>query len=113
MSDDQKIHALYFDAKGCGPAPLTLNLRIFEAISERDDAHLGIQFKAAGLTMIASPAEGGLYMDREGVTKLRDRLDAWIATGKLPDEVDAIDQDVHGGGEGGPDAADPLEEHRR
>lgn len=75
---NELIHALYFDAGGCGPAPLSLHLRTFPPVSDCDEPHLGVQFKAAGLTIIASPADGGLYMAREDVARLRDELTTWL-----------------------------------
>lgn len=78
MTDDKKIYALYFDAKGCGPAPLSLQLRDFPPISERDEPHLGMQFKAEELTMIAIPADGGLYMGRSDAATLRTEIGVWL-----------------------------------
>jgi len=78
-ADDDKIYALYFDAKGCGPAPLALSLRTFDALGPRDEPHLGVNLDAAGLQVIASPAGGGIYFSRrEDVERLRSALDAWL-----------------------------------
>ena len=76
--DVTKIYALYFDKNGCGPAPLSLALRNFPAVCERDEDHLGVQFKAEGLSIIASPAEGGLCMSREDVEQLHRKLGEWL-----------------------------------
>lgn len=79
MSDD-RIPALWFDAKGCGPDELALQLHPFA--SEMDGeipASLGIRVRAGELVIGAGPlVDGGFNLHRDQVAELHRQLGAWL-----------------------------------
>jgi hypothetical protein len=73
----QRIPTLYFDANGLGPDHLSLELFPVRGDEVMQPA-LSLRVRAEGLVMRAQ-VDGGYFLQREQVEKLRDGLNAWLA----------------------------------
>lgn len=80
-----RIPALWFDAKGCGPDQMFLELYAFKALMDGETLvappHLGLRVRAGNLVIMgASLVDGGFYLGREQVEELHRQLGAWLSS---------------------------------
>jgi hypothetical protein len=77
--DAPTIYVNYFDRNGYGPTTLRVSLYTFAPMGIYERPTLGLQFKAQGLSVIESPAGGGMHFGpRENVVELHRQLGAWL-----------------------------------
>lgn len=79
---DDRIPVLWFDARGCGPDELALELHPFPAEAVMGGiipAVLGIRVRAGDLVIGAGPlVDGGFNLHRDGAAELHRQLGAWL-----------------------------------
>lgn len=81
MTDSSnRMPALWFDKKGCGPDEMAIELHHFPAeMDGKIPARLGLRIRADGIVIMGKDlVDGGFYMEREQAADLHRQLGEWL-----------------------------------
>jgi len=74
-----EIYGNFFNELGAGPATLKIELFTFPPMGIYEAPTLSLQFHLVGMTIIKSPAGGGIHLgERHNVVELHRQLTKWL-----------------------------------